>query len=643
MTKKAITGQNHKTGDGFPLGVDKTSGGVQFTTSIPFKHTLELVLYDHKGEPFDHINMTDHTIAAGLFSCIVDGDWPEGASYCYEADGIKVPDPFMKNSTAKRAFGDAKCPADNGTLYCDDFDWEDDILPHLPFDRITAYQLHVRGFTAHLSSKVHNRGKYSGIIEKIPYLLELGIDQIVLMPCYEFDEVIRPTKPISMDSIDYKADLTDASGHKINYWGYTKGYYYMPKAAYSNGDPTREFKEMVKACHDAGIEVVMRFYFPDCVNKSFIPDILRFWAKEYHVDGFFLMGSDIPIDMIAADVYLRDRKIYNNFFDKDSITSKKYGFNRNMAIANSDFMNSCRRFLKSDENQISEFLYRQRMNPYDVHTINYITDYFGFTLKDLVTFDYKHNEANNEDNNDGENFNYSWNCGVEGVSHKKSIIRLRLKQMKNALVFLFLAQGVPMLTAGDEICNSQGGNNNPYCQDNETGWVVWKDNKQTKEISDFTRMLIRLRKSHPVLHPEREFRLMDYAACGFPDLSYHGDMAWNARFDNHLRHAGIMICGKYARLSRTVEDDFFYFAYNMHWEDHTFALPKLPKDLAWSVAFLTCDDNAGAIVYNTLSDGGDKVTVPDRTVAVLKSVKCEHIVPDKESDKEKRIMKNAGR
>ena len=333
------------------------------------------------------------------------------------------------------------------------------------------------------------------------------------------------------------------------------------------------------------------------------------------------MGEDIPMDMVAADVYIRDRKIYNNFFDKDSIIRKKYGFNHNMAIVNSDFMNVCRKYLKSDENQLSDFLYRQRMNPSDVHTVNYITDYYGFTLNDLVSYDYKHNEENGEDNNDGENFNYSWNCGAEGISRKKAINVLRMKQVKNALVFLLMAQGTPMICAGDEFLNTQGGNNNPYCQDNETGWVVWRTSKHCSDILDFTKMLINLRRSHPILHPDREFRLMDYAACGFPDLSYHADLAWNPKFDNHLRHIGVMICGKYARVTKTCEDDFFYFAYNMHWEDHTFALPKLPKGFKWDIGFATCNEISSAVIHESLVENKESVTVPDRTIAVLVSVK----------------------
>ncbi len=637
MTDNAKQSENHTLGSGYPLGAVEVSEGIRFTASLPFKHTLQLIVYNRKGEPMDHVDMTKYCVSTGIYSCVIKNLKAKECSYAYEADGKRVCDPFMKDSIAARKFGDDKSPIDNAKVYVPDFDWGGDAPLNIPYDRVIAYQLHVRGYTAHPSSKVKNRGKFYGLTEKIPYLKDLGINQIVLMPCYEFDEIVRPVKPATMEEIDYRTDPNGKSPLRINFWGFTSGCYFTPKGSYSNGDPVKEFKETVKEFHAAGIEVIMRFYFPDSANKSFIPEILRFWAREYHVDGFFLMGSDIPMDLIAADIYLRDRKIYNIFFDKGSITGRKYGYNRNMAFVNADFMNVCRKYLKGDENQLSDFIYRQRLNPDDVHTVNYITDYYGFTLKDLVTYDYKHNEDNGEDNTDGENFNYSWNCGVEGVSRKKSVIQLRIKQMKNALTFLMLAQGTPMLLGGDEFCNTQNGNNNPYCQDNETGWVVWKDNLHVREITDFIRMLIALRTKHPILRPEREFRIMDYAACGFPDLSYHGDMAWSPKFDNHLRHIGIMICGKYARLSRTREDDSFYFAYNMHWENHTFALPKLPKGQVWSVAFMTCDEHAGIIVNKTLAEEMTSVTVPDRTIVSLISVEETSAKGNDESeDKEKR-------
>ena len=624
----------HSLGKGYPIGVKPLTSGFQFTVICDCKRSLFLEVYNKDAVLIDRVNMLLFKVSNDIASVIISNLSGNDFSYSFEIDGKTVDDQERLNSTAKRSFGDKSSSIDRSKIYVNGFNWEGDKLLDLNFKDIYAYQLNVRAFTVHSSSKVKNKGTFMGIVEKIPYFNELGINQLVMMPVYDFDEIERPKNNIP-SMINYKIKPGDENSLKVNLWGFKKGAYYMPKASFcATGDPVNEFKEMVKALHKAGIEVILRMYFPDDVNRSQISDLLRFWVYEYHVDGFFLMGNDLPIDLISSDIFLRNIKIYNVFFDKNAVTGKSYGYNHNMAFVNSDFMNVCRKFLKSDENMLSDFAYRQRLNPSDVHVVNYITDYEGFTLNDLVSYDYKHNEANEEDNKDGENFNYSWNCGVEGPCRKKSVLNLRMKQIKNALSFLYLAQGVPMLNSGDEFLNSQDGNNNPYCQDNETGWVVWKNNKQSNEIFEFVKMLIKLRKSHPILHPENELRIMDYAACGFPDLSYHSENAWSPRFDNHLRNIGIMLCGKYARIDRITEDDFFMICYNMHWENHKFGLPKLPKGLKWTIEYYTCDENAGKIIHTSLPDESESVIVPDRTVAVLRSA-----VNDKEEITEKRNIK----
>jgi len=200
---------------------------------------------------------------------------------------------------------------------------------------------------------------------------------------------------------------------------------------------------------------------------------------------------------------------------------------------------------------------------------------------DLVSYDVKHNEANGENNRDGNNYNYSWNCGVEGPTRKKTILDLRKKQIKNALALLLLSQGVPKILSGDEIGNTQYGNNNPYCQDNEISCIDWSGEKKNKDILDYTKMLIQLRKEHNILHHKKELKIMDYYSCGYPDLSYHGKQAWYPEFENYNRQIGIMYCGKYAVNKNGKEDDFIYVAYNMHWIEHEFALPNLPKNKKW--------------------------------------------------------------
>ncbi|HOO29165.1 MAG TPA: hypothetical protein PLU43_11935, partial [Lachnospiraceae bacterium] len=274
-------------------------------------------------------------------------------------------------------------------------------------------------------------------------------------------------------------------------------------------------------------------------------------------------------------------------------------------------------FLKSDEDMLQAFLYRQRRNPQDVHVINYLTAYEGFTLNDLVSYDYKHNEENGEENRDGNNYNYSWNCGAEGSTRRKAVGKLRMRQMKNAFAMLLLSQGTPMLLSGDEFCNTQYGNNNAYCQDNKVTWLNWKQTKQSQELYEYVKELIALRKSHPILHMEEELRIMDYAACGYPDLSYHAEAAWYPKMENHIRHIGMMLCGMYARIDRLTKDSFFFIAYNMHWESHKFGLPKLPKEMNWHYCLDTTDTLNRETVIKNLESKQDEITVPERSVLVL--------------------------
>ena len=219
--------------------------------------------------------------------------------------------------------------------------------------------------------------------------------------------------------------------------------------------------------------------------------------------------------------------------------------------------------------------------------VNHITDYRGFTLSDLVSYDRKHNEENGEDNRDGSDYNYSWNCGVEGSSRKRAILQMRLAQRKNALAMLFLSQGTPLLLAGDEMGRSMQGNNNAYCQDNKINWLDWKLLEKEAELFTYTKELIRYRKEHPILHSRQTMQIMDSLSCGYPDLSYHGEQAWYAHFENYYRHMAVLYCGMYEKKPDGTDDDFIYIIWNMHWEKHTFALPTLPQDYVWTVSMTT--------------------------------------------------------
>ncbi|MCR5508997.1 MAG: hypothetical protein K6F34_09950 [Lachnospiraceae bacterium] len=609
-----------KTGLAGPYGASVSGDGIQFC--IPYDEDREVILkiYDKSGKERSVINMNCHRVAGSVHSVLVKGPDADDISYSYLVNGSPFRDPFAKKIITSSKWGDFKKRGrdERCLVYNGGYDWKGDAPLKLKYPDVIGYMLHVRGFTKHSSSGVEGRGTFYGVISKIPYLKELGITQIEIMPAYDFNEC--------EEIKSYKSSMTDGAGmitgtaHRINYWGFTEGSYFMPKPQYTYGnDPVTEFKDMVRLLHASGIELVMQFYFPQGVNRNLITECLRFWVKEYHVDGFHIYGNGIPFDVIATDPVLSDTKLYYERYIAEGIFSANVPCtNRFLAEYNQDYPVDIRRFLKSDEDMLHKFLFRQRCNPEKIKVINHITSYDGFTLNDLVSYDYKHNEANGEDNRDGNSYNYSWNCGAEGNTRKNAVLSLRLKQMKNAFCLLLLSQGSPMFMAGDEFMNSQGGNNNPYCQDNEVTWLNWKSNKRSDELLAFVKALIKLRREHPILRMDKEATLIDGKSCGYPDISYHAEQAWYPQMDTHIRHIGIMLCGYYAGLK---DDDFFYIAANMHWEDHDFALPKLQKGMEWKYCLDSATGNNDDYKIYTDEGGNRRIHVLPRTVLILTGIK----------------------
>lgn len=534
---------------------------------------------------------------------------PGKYEYNFRIDGKIVQDPYAKALQGTEKFGveaenenAVRCVISNGK-----YDWEGDKKPQIPYEEAVMYSLHVRGYTKQKNSGVRHKGTFLGIAEKAAYFKELGINQIKLMPAYEFKE---------LETVKIHADYrhSDDLPKRLNYWGYTEACHFAPKRAYAaTSDPVKEFKDMVRIMHKNGIEVLMEFYFQERTNPRYIVDCLQHWAEEYHVDGFHVMGNQTLCNMIASDPVFGQTKLLNIYFPVEEIYGKKhYPDYRTVAECNDGFMIDTRRFLKGDEDCLRSFSERMRRNPEGSGLINYITNHDGFTMRDLVSYEERHNEANGEQNRDGRVQNYSWNCGEEGISRKKKILELRARQMRNAFCMLLLSAATPMLLAGDEIENSQGGNNNPYCLDNEITWVDWRGYKSGKsEMFHFVKELIAFRKEHPILHMKKELCMTDSLSCGFPDISYHGSSAWYGDFDGLNRKIGMMYCGQYAG-----EDDFIYIAYNMHWMEHVFALPRIPKQYSWYVAVDT-----GKGVYpehgQPLLQDNRQVSVASRTVAVL--------------------------
>lgn len=616
-------------------GVYSMDGGFLFATEMEAGKDCGLILYDEDGGK-TRIPFSREGKRGALYGIKVEGECSSFVSYNYYQGDRIFTDPYAKAVTGLEKFGEAgTAPRETrGVLHLESFDWEGDAPLLIPYEDTIIYGLNVRGFTMHQSSGIRHKGTFEGITEKVNHLKKLGITAVELMPAYEYDECIYLANPPAqvMKTADSRKEPSISC--RLNCWGYQQGFYFAPKASYGTDKPEVSFKKMVKLLHQNGIEVMMQFYFPPGLKQTYILEVLRYWVTEYHIDGIRLCGFQIPFVMIAQDPLLKETKIRSVYFPVEEIYGGEIPVYRNLAMDNGSFRNDMRCYLKGDENRINQVLAYQRRNPAGYAVVNYLADYDGFSLADCVSYERKHNEANGEDNRDGTDSNFSWNCGVEGESRKKAICTLRLKQIKNGLSFLFLSQGVPYLFSGDEMANTRFGNNNVYCQDNETGWIKWKSSKFSKEIMNFTAELIALRKKHPVLHMDKELKIMDTLGGGYPDISYHGSEAWRPDTGYVSRMAGIMLCGDYVK---NKADDFLYIAYNMHWENHKLALPKLPKGMKWKKVF----DTAGEGMEEGTSDE-NKILIPARSVLLYQSETDETYEETRGKVKRKTAGKNEG-
>lgn len=524
-------------GQPFPLGVSEYEDGFNFAVSVPKGKRAKLLLYTQEGtQPAEEVELE---ASLGEVRCVALKCMDSSLFfYNYKIDDEVVLDPYVKAISGKYTWGEEKDVTKHeicGKIYEDDFDWENDTRLGLAYEDVIAYSLHVRGFTKDNYSDVSAKGTFEGIVEKIPYLTELGINQIQCMPVYEFNECENP----------------------VNYWGYGPAYYFAPKNAYSDtGNGVLSLKNMVKELHKAGIEVVLEMPFDESTPKHLMLDCLRYYVQEYHIDGFICNHLITPLDVLTSDPYLKGTKILKH---------------------QTDFKDTMRRFLKGDGGEIPAFVYWISHLSEKEGIFNYITSHSGFTMNDLVSYNEKHNVLNGENNRDGSKENNSWNCGTEGPTQYDDIVALRKNQVKNAFMLLLLSQGTPCILAGDEWGNTQLGNNNVYCQDNKMGWLSWERFPYHHDLFEFVKTLIAFRKKCRVFHPVKEFTGKDINNCGVPDVSYHGEDAWRADFSWDSRRIGVYYHG---------EEDI-YIAYNMHWEEGVFALPKLPDKRRWFQAAST--------------------------------------------------------
>lgn len=587
-----------------PMGLSYMDGGINIAIAVSEAETGEFGIAIYQGnQEIERIAFPDECRIGNMYAVHMSGKWKKELSYLFYAGDKLIADPYARLVTGRQTWGDEKRGEETvrALIPFEEADeaWEKDKPLQIPFDETILYSLHMRGFTKHTSSHVSKKGTFQGLCEKIPYLKELGITSVLTMPIYEFDEIIKNPayQEIDPSLSPYFEEGKDIWKYRLNYWGFAEegNYYFAPKASYAAGkSPDKELKDLILKLHDNGIEILMQMYFSPKLSPDFIRDVLRFWVLEYHVDGFQLMGAKIPMELLGKDALLGRTKLIAEHTMAEAIYERNAKAKRfcNLASYQDGFRADARRFLKGDSDMVYAMSEHLKRASEMEGIVNHLTDYRGFTLLDLVSYDRKHNEENGENNRDGSDYNYSWNCGAEGVSRKKSINQLRLSQRKNALTMLFMAQGTPLLLAGDECGHTTLGNNNAYCHDNKLNYINWSRNQSEEELYQFVRKLIQLRKEHKILHLGKRLRMTDTLSCGFPDLSYHGQQAWQTQFENYNHHLAAMYCGFYENPSLmnsgiapagSMQGDFIYIAYNMHWTPQDFAIPALPKGYEWEI------------------------------------------------------------
>jgi isoamylase len=667
-------------GDSFPLGATVSQGGVNFSVYSKNADRVELLLFDQARDvaASRKLLLDPRRNRTGHYWHVFVPDVGPGQIYAYRVHGLYEPkrgmrfdpdkvliDPYGKAVIVPEKYSRilASQPGDNcasamkSVVTDPHYDWDGDVPPRRPFSRTIIYEMHVRGFTAHPNSGIAlaKKGTYAGLIEKIPYLLDLGITAVELLPVFHFDEQDAPR------------------GHK-NYWGYAPISFFAPHPAYSSRKeplgPANEFREMVKALHRAGIEVILdvvynhtaegnhegptlcfrgfendsyymlekdKTYYANYtgtgntlnasnpVVRRMIIDSLHYWVQEMHVDGFrFDLASILSRDEngetlenppvlwdIDSDPVLSGVKLIAEAWDAAGLYQVGSFVGDSWKEWNGKFRDDVRSFLKGDRNAVSRFATRLLGSP-DVfgheerepeQSINFISCHDGFTLNDLVTYNQKHNDANGEENRDGSNDNLSWNCGIEGPTNDPGVQKLRNRQVKNFISALLLATGAPMLLMGDEVRRSQQGNNNAYSQDNEISWFDWSLVREHHDIHRFVKYLIASRMRSDVSIEDPRISLNEFLQQ--TKIVWHGVQLnqpdWSP--DSH----------SIALTARSLRGRFtIHVMINAYWEELSFEVP--------SASELSATDWGRWI--DTARNSPDDICFWDQAAVVLDRVYC---------------------
>ena len=664
------------------FGAVAIPGGVNFTIHTHGATSCELLLFHRKAEePYAVIPFPESYRIGFCYSMIVfdldieefeyayrlDGPYDEKKGLRFDKNKILL-DPYARAVTGQSQWGHVN-NAQHGyraRVVQSNFDWGDQRHHSIPMEDLIIYELHVRGFTMDESSGVKHHGTFEGLREKIPYLKELGVNAVELMPIFEFDEM-RDVRLIDENEL-------------IDFWGYNPVSFFAPNTSYcSSMEYNREgleLKTLIKDLHDNGIEVILDVVFnhtaegnefgpcfsfkgfdnniyymltPDghyynfsgCGNtlncnhpvvRDMILECLRYWVIEYRVDGFrFDLASILgrnddgtPLSQppllrsLAFDSILGNVKLIAEAWDAGGLYQVgSFPSWKRWAEWNGRYRDDMRRFLKGDDFLARTAAARITGSPdlYDPAyrggnaSINFLTCHDGFTLYDLYSYNQKHNEANGWGNTDGADDNNSWNCGVEGETDDPAILALRKRLMKNACAILLCSRGPPMFLSGDEFADTRYGNNNPYCQDNLISWLDWSLLKKNKDLFDFFQYMIRFRKDHPVIRKD-----LEPSYLGVPAMSTHGLTPDETNFsgDSHV------VCVRFAGYNEsTQKEDLVYLAVNSGWFPVTLTLPELPEHYKWKVAVNTGDPKCQFFHKNSMPTVESKIFLGERSVIIF--------------------------
>lgn len=551
------------------FGLQKDGNGFYFCTEINYIKHAAIVLYDLKSKKlYKRIELSKDLFYGNVLCVIISNLKITEFGYLLSADGKEFKDRFCRMLDNEKKLCRFLFPIEDKKFKADEF-------PGIPFDETYFYLANIKGYTM-LSKNIVNPGTFKAFEKKLLSIKALGVTSIIFMPVYE---VCEP------ENIVYDYRKTPGN-KKSNYWGFGEGFHYALKNELGVERADAEFKKMVIKMHSLGLECILMMEFRDS-NKEYILDVLKFYVSEYHIDGFRLIGDNLPIEAVCKDPFLTNTKILTNYRNAKDFSFSYSPSKKNLCIIDEQFMNQVRRFAKGDEDLVSYISFSIRENSKYYSLVHFPTDFSGFSLNDLVSYNLKHNEANDEENHDGTDYNYSWNCGEEGPSKKKTVMSLRKRMVRNLYISSFLTQGIPMIVAGDENLNSQNGNNNPYCQDNEIGWTNFRKDKTATDFYKFTQNLLAFRKRHSILHQPKELMLFDYMSCKVPDISFHGAEAFRMDQNPVSREFGVLYYGDYSKQYTGKKEESVFVVYNMNWEKRDFALPLFGKGYKWKLLYST--------------------------------------------------------